>query len=441
MLKMNKTVRTIAISFLSILSITSVSAQEQLLLTLEECRRAAIEYSEDIRKSDNSREQAVLDRKIVTTNALPKIQATATGMYVYPDIDMMGMDLMMRGTYLAGINLVQPIYAGGKISAGRKLASIGEEVAEQQSRQARATVIENVDNAYWSLIAVRQKVRMIESYQTQMDSLYAQVEVALNTGMATENELLTINAHRSDMDYQLMRARNGENMCRLMLCQLIGADPEAEIVPADSIIVVESPSVTATAINERPELALLNSQVEVARQNIKMVKADYLPTVGLSIGYNYFGNIKLEGDISVGPISLPMNQKFDQGIGMALLSVKIPIFQWGQGSKKIKRAKLDLANAELDLQKNTRLMNMEVTQAVNNLNEGYALINAAEISLDQAEENLRVTRNRYDESMASLAELLDAQSQWQSASSNVIEAKTQYMLYYTNYLKATGKLE
>ena len=84
---------------------------------------------------------------------------------------------------------------------------------------------------------------------------------------------------------------------------------------------------------------------------------------------------------------------------------------------------------------------MEVTQAVNNLNEGYALINAAEISLDQAEENLRVTRNRYDESMASLAELLDAQSQWQSASSNVIEAKTQYMLYYTNYLKATGKLE
>lgn len=441
MLTMNKTVRAIAISFLSILSITSVSAQEQLLLTLEECRKAALECSEDIKKSDNSREQAVLDRKIVTTNALPKIQATATGMYVYPDIDMMGMNLMMRGTYLAGINLVQPIYVGGKISAGRKLASIGEEVAVQQSRQTRATVIENVDNAYWTLIAVRQKVQMIESYQAQMDSLYGQIQVALSTGMATESELLTIKAHRGDMDYQLMRARNGENMCRLMLCQLIGADPEAEIVLTDSIIGVEPPSVASASIENRPELALLNSQVEVAHQNIKMVRADYLPTVGLSIGYNYFGNIKLDGDISVGPISLPMSQKFDQGIGMALLSVKIPIFQWGQGAKKIKRARLDLANAELDLQKNTRLMNMEVKQAVNNLNEGYVLINAAETSLDQAEENLRVTRNRYNESMATLAELLDAQSQWQSASSNVIEAKTQYMLYYTNYLKVIGELE
>lgn len=58
----------------------------------------------------------------------------------------------------------------------------------------------------------------------------------------------------------------------------------------------------------------------------------------------------------------------------------------------------------------------------------------------QADENLRVMRNRYAASMAPLTDLLDAQSQWQQAESNLIEAQTQYKIYETEYLRATGSL-
>ena len=425
----------------SIMICCALPAQERMTLTLEECRQAALETSEDIQKSRNSMQQADLDRKIAVTAMLPSVQATATGVYVLPDIDMMGMNLMMRGTYLAGINLVQPVYAGGKILTGKKLAQIGKDAAAQQDRLIRAEVIEETDNAYWTLIAVRQKVRMLESYQARMDSLYAQTQVAVESGMATDNDLLKINAHNSDMSYQLQRARNGEDMCRMLLCSLVGASPETEIIPADSVINVEMPYTADASIDARPELALLDSRIKASEQNIKMARADYLPTVGLSLGYSYFGNVKLEGNIGLGPVSLPMNQKFEQGIGMALLSVKIPIFHWGQGNKKVKRARLDLANARLDLQKNTRLMDIELKQAINNLNDSYMMIGTAETGLRQAEENLRVTKNRYEVSMAPLSDMLDAQSQWQSAMSNLIEAKTQYKIYWTRYLKAAGRLE
>ncbi len=94
-------------------------SQDKLALSLSDCRHAAAQHSEDLAKSQNAVAQAELDRKIAATYMLPSIQGSATGLYVLPDIDMMGVDLLMRGTYMAGINLVQPVYAGGKIAAGR----------------------------------------------------------------------------------------------------------------------------------------------------------------------------------------------------------------------------------------------------------------------------------------------------------------------------------
>ena len=123
-----------------------------------------------------------------------------------------------------------------------------------------------------------------------------------------------------------------------------------------------------------------------------------------------------------------------------MLAVKIPIFHWGESRKKIRKAQYKLHNAELELQKNTRLLSIEVQQAIRNVQDGYLLIHTAKTGIQQADENLRVMRNRYAASMASLTALLDAQSQWQQAESNLIEAQTQYKIYETEYLRATGLL-
>lgn len=424
-----------------LLSIASVSAQQPLRLTQAGCRQMALAHSEELQQADNAVRQAELDRKIAATAYLPKVEGSATGAYMLPDMDMMGMELRMRGTYMAGLSLTQPIYTGGKITTGHRLARIGEEAASEKFRMTRMDVLVGADNAYWTYIAVGRKVRMLENYCAQMDTLYRQTETALAAGMATENDLLRIEAKRTELHYQLQKAQNGAELCQMSLCRMIGADFDTQIEAVDTTFSVSEPGRLASEIDARPELLLLEKQVAAEREQIRMARADMLPTVGLGVNYMYYGNVKLNGMADAGGTMVPYTQEFRDGMGIAMLSVKIPIFHWGESRKKVRKAQYELRNAELDLQKNTKLLNIEVQQAIRNVQDGYRMVLTAEKGLQQAEENLRVMRNRYTVSMAPLTDLLDAQSQWQQAESNLIEAQAQYRIYETEYLRSTGKLQ
>lgn len=417
-------------------------AQQPMKLSMEQCRDMALTASEELKQADNRLRQAELDDKIAATARLPKIEGSATGAYVLPDIEMTGMELAMRGTYMAGLTLTQPIYTGGKISAGRQMARLGRQIADQQLRMTRMDVLVDADNAYWSYIAVRRKVRMLESYSTQMDTIYKQTSSAVAAGMAIENDLLRIEAKRTEIEYQLQRARNGADLCRMALCNVIGAPLDTAIEPTDTTFNIESPTAMSLDIARRPEVGLLEKQIDVNMQRIRDARSEMLPTVGLSAGYSYYGNIKLKGFADMGNgTTVPYTQEFRDGIGIAMLAVKIPIFHWGESRKKMHKARYELDNSQLELQRNMRLMSIEAQQAVQNVEDGYRMIHTAESGLRQAEENLRVMRNRYAAAMSPLTDLLDAQSQWQQAQSNLIEAQTQYMIYRTDYLRATGQLE
>ncbi len=417
-------------------------AQQSLRLSQADCRQMALSYSEDMQKADNSVDRAELNTKIARSAALPDISGSAGLAYMFPDVDMMGFELRMRGTYMAGISLTQPIYAGGKIASSKRMAKIGAESAEEQRRMTRMDVIEEADNAYWTLIAVNQKVKMMEAYCAQMDTLRSQVADAVDVGMATTGDLLRVEAERSNIMYQMQKVRNGADLCRMSLCRIIGAEFDTEIEPTDTAIVVELPQSLSTDIESRPEKILLEKQVLAQEQQIKLTRGDMLPTVGLTAGYSYYGNIKLLGTADNGDgTTSSYSQTFQDGTGMAMLAVQIPIFHWGESRNKVRQAKFDLRNAELDLQKNTRLLSLEAQQAIRNMSDGYMMVTMATTAMDQAEESLRVTSNRYSESMTPLSDLLDAQSQWEQARSNLIEARTQYKIYETEYLRATGTLE
>lgn len=425
-----------------VLTVTVGRAQQPLALSLAECRERALAHSEALQQADNRLEQARLDRQIASTAALPNIAGSVTGAYVLPDIDMMGMELRMRGTYMAGLSLTQPIYTGGKISAARRMARIGEEVAGEQQRMTRMDVLVEADNAYWTLVAVNGKVRMLESYVAQMDTLYTQIAGAVEAGMTLENDRLRVAAKRSEIRYQLDKARNGADLCRMSLCRIIGVGSEVRPVPTDTLFQPSEPGRLEAELDTRPELRLLEQQVALGEQKIRDARSAMLPTAGLSLGYTYYGNIKLQSMVDAGNgIFVPYSQEFRDGLGLAVVALKVPVFYWGEGRKQVRKARYELQNAELDLQKNARLMSLEVEQAIRNVEDGYRLIQTAELGLRQAEENLRVMGNRHAAQMAPLTDLLDAQSQWQQAASNLIEAQTQYRIYETAYWRSIGQLE
>lgn len=436
-------IRHIFISFLMAMVAVTAIASEPLQINVAQCREMALKTSEQMRAADNSRRMAGLETKAATTNYLPKIDAMATGTYVFPDMDMMGSTLQMHGMYVAGFQLTQPIYAGGKISAGRSLAKIGERVAAEQERLTRQEVIANVETAYWNYVAVLGKVALMDSYMNLMDTLLAQTETAVAVGMAVRNDMLRVEARRSEIVYQRQKVENGANLCRMALCEAIGVDFDTEIIPIDSDVaqVPDPAEIIGVSNDERPEIRMLQEQVEAKRQMVRLTRGDFLPTVGLSIGYNWYGNIKMNTMVEAMPgMYVPYTQSFKDNIGMALVAVKVPLFHWGEGVHKVRKAKLEVENARLELERTGRLLDLETRQAEMNVEDGFRMISSATLALDQAAENLRVTTDRHTERMCPLTDLLDAQAQWQQASSNLIEARAQYRIYLTAYLKATARL-
>ncbi len=436
-------IRYVITTALAALTWLSALAGEPLAINVTQCRDMALQASEQMRRADNERRMAGLDTKVATTNFLPKIEGTATGTYVFPDMDMMGSKLQMHGMYVAGFQLTQPVYAGGKILAGRSLARIGEKVADERYRMTRMDVIANAENAYWNYVSVLGKVALMESYMHLMDTLYNQTEAAVTVGMAVENDLLRVKARRSEIVYQSQKVANGADLCRMALCEAVGVDYDTDIVPLEEVFqnLPAPASVIDATPADRPELRLLEHQVEAKRQMVKLTRGDFLPTVGLSVGYNWYGNIKMNSMVEAMPgVYVPYTQKFKDNMGMAMIAVKVPLFHWGEGIKKVRKAKLEAENASLDLDRNRRLLDLETRQAELNVHDGFNMISSAEVAMVQAAENLRVTSDRYAEHMCPLTDMLDAQAQWQQASANLIEARAQYHIYITAYLKATARL-
>ncbi|MBO7069534.1 MAG: TolC family protein [Bacteroidaceae bacterium] len=425
---------------------SQVTSGEGLPLSLQDCRRMALEQNEKIKTADNAVIKAKLDRQIAFAQYLPKIDGSFMLVHMKNidllDQDILGLSLQTHGTYLAGITVTLPLYAGGQITSANRLASIGETVSLEQQRKTRMQVIADVDNAYYMLIAVHSKVQMLEAYALQMQELYDQVKLATDVQMATENDLLRIATKQNEVSYQLQKARNGEQLCGLALANVIGTDLEQTIIPTDTVLSVAPASQLSEDFSTRPDLLLLQQQVKASEVLVKKSRSNYLPTVALVGRYSHYNNLKLKGDLTLpGSNSTDFSHNFSGHNPMALLSVSLPIFHWGAELKKVKKAKLDLNDAKLQLQQNERGMRVEVRKAVQNVTDSQLMVETATIGRKQADENLRVMRQKFDNQLCTMTDLLDAQSQWQQARSNLIEAQTQLKIYETEYLRVTGKLE
>ena len=219
-------------------TLSQLSAQPSQPLSLKDCRRLALENNEQVMTANNAVEKAKLDRQIAFAQYLPKVDGSFTMIQLQDqdllDIgDVLGLQLQTRGTYLAGINVTLPLYAGGQLTAANRLAAIGQKVSEEQRRKTEMQLIADVDNAYYQLIAVRAKVQMLEAYAQQMQGLYDQVKLAAGVQMATENDLLRITTKQNEVSYQLQKARNGEQLCGLALANIIGIESEKLIVKSE----------------------------------------------------------------------------------------------------------------------------------------------------------------------------------------------------------------
>lgn len=428
--------------FISVLLCASISlaAQEPLVLSVEKCRQMAVASSEQMQQAENDYEAARLSKREAFAAYLPKLEGSATGIYMTPDIDLMGTQLILKGTYMAGLSVQMPLFAGGSIVTANNMAALGIECAELMRRKTEAEIVTAAEQSYWSFISVRQKVQMLESCLELMDSINVSVKRSASNQMATDADLLSVEASLSDLRYQQSKCRSGLELCRIALCNAIGVDWDTQIIPTDTteckVVLGE-----ALSVDSLSEMQLLEKNLEVKRQEQKMAFADFLPTAGIGAGYIYAGNIKTKGTTEYNGQQMAYSQTFGEGMSYAMLSITIPIWDWGSTISKYKKSKIAVKNAELEVDRNRRLLELRVAQARANLSDALQRLESTELGELSAWENLRVMTNRYNVSMCTVSDLLDAHAKWQQAISNHVEASTEAHIFEAEYRLATGTVQ
>ncbi|HPH73515.1 MAG TPA: TolC family protein, partial [Paludibacteraceae bacterium] len=293
----------------------------------------------------------------------------------------------LKGAFLANITLQQPIFAGGRIVSGNKMAKIGVEMAEENNRLQKSNAIVEADKMYWLYISVKEKVKLAETYSGLLDNLVKMVSDAATTDMISNNDLMKVKVQRDKVKMELQKARSGLELTRMALCKTLGVSYDTQIVPTDTVVQTnEHIALTPpNALERRPEYQLMQKMIAIKEGEIKLVRGNYLPTIGMAASYAYVGGVKVQG-----------KKTHPQNLSNVMATISIPITNWWEGSQKIKSARVDKNIAELEVEKNLKLIELEIKQAELNMTDAFTRINMCDEALEQTKENLRIMTDRYE---------------------------------------------
>jgi outer membrane protein TolC len=402
-------------------------------LTIDECRTYAIENNIKLQNAKTSIEAATETSKEAFTNYFPQISGSAFGynankgllqMDMGPD---MSMSLLKNGI-LAGVTLTQPVFAGGQIVNGNKLAKVGVKVSELQLEQTENEVMLNVEKYYWQVVTLKEKKNTLAIIDEMLVSLCHDAEVAVNAGIRTRNDLLQVQLKRNDVQSAMLNLDNGLALSKMVLAQYMGmTGTDIDVVVTDSIDVVpDFPQYLLVdhqqALLSTPEYRLLEQNVKATELQKKMEVGKNLPTVGVGAGYMY-DNL--------------MDK--DHPFGVAFVSVSVPISGWWGGSHAIKQRKAQTVIAQQTRDDASDLLQINMQHLWDDVKDSYQQILIAHNSIEQSTENLRLNRDHYNAGMITMSDLLEAQSLFQQSRDNLIDVYSQFKIKTLEYKQATAQ--
>lgn len=456
------TVKTMIVWFITLLAANPVSAQTTY--SLQQLKDSALSHNLSMRKARYDIDAAREQRKEAFTKYFPNV--TGTGVWFNANKGMAKMDVnpsemippslggtlsmmlpqealmelaspvsisMMKNGTIAGITAVQPVFAGGQIVNGNKLAKVGEEVSSLQLELSENEVVTTVEQYYWQLVAMQEKVRTLNAVDSLLSSIHKDVDVAVRAGVALNNDLLQVQLRQNDVESQHVKLMNGISIVKMLLAQYCGlassrtddgmANFNVEL-PDIGKSPLDLPSLVGgdARLPMLPEYQLLQKQVEATDLQHRMTVGKNMPSVAVGAGYNYHN-------------LLENNHTF----GMVFATVSIPISDWWGGSHAIKRSKIEQQKAADTLSDNAELLKIRMQKSWNDVNESYQQLQIAQRSILQAEENLRLNRNYYKAGTSRMSDLLEAQLLYQQALDKRTDAYADYCNKLLAYKVATGQ--
>ena len=485
------------VAMLGLLMMLPLTSEAQRLLTLDSCRAMALRNNKQMGVAKMKQEVNANLRKSARTQYLPKVNAVGGYMWMSREISMLNDDqkeaLSSLGTNATGklqdalsplvsvlpaatqakmagdmsqfagtlnhvgaglvdgfrtdtrnmfagaVTVTQPVFMGGALVAANKIADINEQMAANSLEMKRQNTLYNIDQVYWQVVSLRHKQTLAESYVELVKKLKGDVQKMIDQGVATKGDGLSVSVRVNEAEMALTQVTDGLALSKMLLCQLIGLDEDEVITLADE----ESEEIRMN----REELVVAEgwNQCGFSEQTGAEGAGEYRRFESAD-DECFEGGESADGVIDwwVYMLSNPntfngFEKKFG-GVWNVGVVVRVPVWNWGDVKYKVRASKGATAMANLELDDAREMISLQVRQNNFKVKEAQKKLTMAQSNVANADENLRMANLAFKEGTASFTTVMEAQTAWNAAQSQLIDAEIGVKLSEVELQKALGTL-
>lgn len=444
------------ILFLSILASLRVEAQE--IFNLQRCIDYALENNSNLKKSKLELEKSFESRREIMGSLLPQISGSGSlnynlkkAQFVMPNFvnDMLPpnmqdpnaskyMTIEMGTNYSAGLGatLNQQILNFTLFNTleiaktAESMATLGVESKEEEVIAQTANIYYAVQSTAYAAEQFKQSIRLIDKMLVTMESNY-------QNGLVKKVDLDRLKVNRVNLSTQQSAIENAIDIQKNLLKLHMGMDMNQpiEIVEIDLAVFeqkVEMPQLQGFELTQLIPFQLIQQQHKIGHLQVKSVKSERLPS--LMLGANYQFN--LLGDKLFGS-----DDNYSYPSSVIGLNLRIPIFSGLSKNAKLKGAQIELMKLREDEQSVRQSLTMAYQNALLKLSDSRQTIDAQRQNLELAAEVFRITEENYQQGLASMSDVLNANSSLIQSQISYADALSKYMAAYIELRKANGTIK
>lgn len=452
--------KKILLIFISILVALGASGQ-QVGLTLQQCKDLAMAHDPSVKNANLDIMAAQAQKQEVFAEHFPRLSFSALGFYAQkPMVRLTAIDIFgdtelghfindafreftdgkkgdpeftaLKYGYNASFTLVQPVYVGGRIATGNKLAKLGVEAANLQKDIKVRSKNEDVEKSYWEIVALEEKRNTLNHLNELLEVLHKDVTSGIEAGLITDTDLLLVNMKKNELKSGEIQLDGGIRLLKMNLFNAIGQPYSVfesvasadcpyidDIVLVDRLTDLRPPQEYYVPEEEMAagvqETKLLGMMVDAKKFERRIAMGEVLPTVavGASYGFAEINGAQFNGNV------------------FAMIS--IPISEWGKASKKLDRMEYQIQKSQNEKEFLTQQLLLQIRQFWLNLNVAWEQMNVAKENVELANKTVKNQMSEYEAGMVPLSDLLMTQTKLYEATEAYVSSQIEYSKALTAY--------
>lgn len=374
---------------------------------------------------------------LLTTPDGTPMRDPATGSVIPTEVAVIPKEAMEFDTHQVwggAFTLTQPIYMGGQIRALNNITKYAEKLAVAARNSAVQDVVFAVDEAYWTVVSLKEKKRLADSFVTLVDTLRYNVQAMLDAGVATRSDLLTVEVKLNEAKIAQTKVDNGLTLSRMALAQVCG-------LPTNTVMELEDENLRRVSTAEMPtcdladvyarrqDLDMVRHGISILEQREKLALGNMLPKIALVGAYSF----------TYPNVNHGFNKAYGGGFSIGA-TLTVPLWHWGGRYNHYRASKVNTQASRLALEDLEEKIELQVSQAQFSFEEARKTYDMTVTNMTKADENLRQAQEGFHEGVLTADDVIGAQTAWLQANSEKIDAEIGIRLREVYLSKVLGTL-